>query len=119
MQGAGGGGQLAPVVDAEHLLGLRVPEGGHLVTVAPQDLNQVGQVDLPLRIVGARPLQRVPQPGGVDAVDATVDLLDRLLLHRRVRFLDDAGHVSVVGADDPAVTARDVDDRGHQAEGRP
>jgi hypothetical protein len=62
-------------------------------TLAPgarQHADDVGEVELALVVIGLDLIQRGPQPRGVEAVHAGVDLADLLLVRRCVAVLDDA-----------------------------
>ena len=97
-------GQLDPVVDAldhHHVGGDDRP---HRATVGPGDREDVGEVHLALRVVGADAAERIAQHREVEGVDARVDLVDRELVVGGVLVLDDAQHLgSVLAAQDAAV----------------
>ncbi len=74
--------------------------------------QDVGQVQLALRVVGAQRVERVEQGAGVEREDRAVDLADLELLLRRVAGrlrLDDPLDVAVVVAHDAAVAGRVVE----------
>ena len=74
-------------------------------------VEDVGEVLLALCIVGAQVRQAVAQDGGVENVDAGVDLADQELFVRGVAVLDDSGDLSA-GAHDPPVARRILHLRG-------
>ena len=85
------------------------PDG---VTRRAHRRQDVGQVQLALRVVGAQAAERVEQRAPVEREDRAVDLADRELLLRRIARrlrLDDALDVAVVVAHDAAVAARVVE----------
>ena len=82
--------------------------------VLAQDRQHVGQVQLALGVVGPQPRQRAAQGGGVEGVEAGVDLGDREDVGRRVGSLDDVVDAAVGVAHDAAVGVRRRHVRGEQ-----
>ena len=84
-------GQLPPVVDAVHLIGI-----GHLqVHGFRQHRHRVGEIELPLIVVGAELRQNVGQGCPVEAVDPGVGEVVAALLVRTIAMLNDAAHLAV------------------------
>ena len=100
------GRQLHAVVDALGLPEVVEHVGAHRVVAGPGDGDDVGEVLLALRVVGADVGQRVAQHVGVEGVDAGVDLGERALGVGGVLVLDDLLDPPAVAAHDPAVARR-------------
>ena len=84
-------GQLPPVVDAVHLIGI-----GHLqVHGLRQHRHRVGEIELPLIVVGAELRQNVGQGCPVEAVDPGVGEVVAALLVRAIAMLNDAAHLAL------------------------
>ena len=86
--------------------------GPHDVPVGADDRDHVGQVELLLGVVGPQPAQRRAQRRDVERVHTGVDLADGQLRRAGVGLLDDAGHLTVLRADDAAVAGRIGQRRG-------
>ena len=86
-------GQLHPVVDAGHQRAVVDVPGLHHLPVLPDDRDDVGEVQLPLRVVSRQPAQRRSQRRDVEGVHAGVDFADFPLRRRRVGLLDDRDHL--------------------------
>jgi hypothetical protein len=69
-------------------------------------LDRVGEVELPLRVVGVEVLEGAPERIGLEEVEGGVQLLDRALILGRVLLLDDAEDFAVFIADDAPVRQR-------------
>ena len=110
--------QFAPAVDAANLAGVRHGPGGHRPALPPIDGDQVGQVILALRVLGADAPQRVEKPFQVEGIDPGIDFLDLPLRRRGVTLLDDPGHLAP-GPDDPPVAIRAVHGGGDDGRRRP
>src|SRR6267378_5633412 len=75
--------------------------------------EDVGEVELIRFVVGGDPRQRLAEAAAVEAVDAHVELMDRLpQLVARVLALDDLLELAIFAAYDPAVVAAGVVDGG-------
>ena len=101
--------ELAPVVDAGYLERVRHAHGLDPAAAARELRDHVRQVDLALRVGRRGPghgLERRPQPGRVEAVDAGVALAAAALGGRRVALLDDRPHAAVPTAPDTPVPGR-------------
>ncbi len=105
-------GQLHLVVDALGLPEVLDDVGAHRDAAAPGHGDDVGEVLLALRVVGADLGERRPQQRRVEGVDAAVDLADGPLLVGRVLLLDDGGDRPGVVAQEPAVAGRVIHRRG-------
>ena len=88
-----------------------------MLAVGADDRDHVGQVELLLRVVGPQPAQRRAQRRDVEGVHAGVDLANGLLRRRGVGLLDDADDLTVLGAQDAAVTGRIGQRRGQHGRG--
>src|SRR5690606_1392953 len=111
-QGGLGSGQLAPVVDAVGLVGVGRDDAHDLVAGLGQHLDDVGEVELPLGVVGVDAPQRGRQEAAPEAEDAGVDLVDGRLLGGGVGLLDDAPDPVVLGGADDAAVAGGVGQPG-------
>ncbi len=113
-------GELDLVVDALGLPDVLDHVGPHRDAPGSGDGDDVGEVLLALRVVGAHLRQDLAQQRAVEGIDAAVDLEDRALLVGRVLLLDDrrdgafrvaqdatvAGGVREGGRDDRDAAAR-------------
>ena len=108
-----GEGQLPAVVDA---LGLRAGrlDASDPVTHAGEHTDDVGEVQLALRVVGGDAAQGRSEQVPPEGVDARGDLGDGPLVGRCVALLDDAQDLAVATGDDPAVAGRVLDDARQQ-----
>ena len=108
--------QLAAAVDAADFVSARQHERLHAPSLVPEDLDQVGQVVLPLSVLRGDAADGVEQTGQGEGVDARIDFTDGPFGRRRVLLFNAADDVSV-RADDPAV-AEGVVDMGGDDGGR-
>ena len=93
------GGRLRELGARVHALGLGGiggDVGGDTLAILNQMAHGVGQVQLALAVRRVDPVERGPDPLGVEDVDRRVDLVDRELLRRRVACLDDLPNRAVV-----------------------
>ena len=94
--------ELDPIVDAHGQVRIRSAHHSNPASGADRQRHQIGQVELAL---GAR--RHVAhvraQPGGVEAVGAHVDLVNRARIRVSVRLLHDGAGVPGFVAQDPAV----------------
>ena len=99
-------GQVDPIVDAQDRLRVVDREGRDAVVVAPEDLEDVGEVVLALGVVGLHALERREEARAVEGVDAGIDLTDPQLglvgVARRLG-LGDVLDAAVGAAHDPAI----------------
>ena len=110
-------GELDPVVDTLGLPGVGDGQGTHPLAVAARDRDDVGDVELALRVVGRQALERVAQRLGLEGVDAGVELADPQLVLGGVLLLHDPGDRPRRAAQDPAVAGRVVEVAGQQRDG--
>ncbi len=108
-----GQGELPAVVDALRLLAGRL-HPADAVAHPGQHADDVGQVELALRVVRRQVPQGRAEQVPPERVDAGGDLVDGPFLHRRVALLDDPQHPAVGRGDDPPVARRVVDDAREQ-----
>ena len=102
-------GEVDAVVHAEREVGIGERERLDEPAVAAQERQDVGQVELALRVVAPEPLERAQQRAAVEQVQAGVDLADRELLLGRVAGglrLDHALDAPLGVADDAPVAGR-------------
>ena len=92
-------------------------DGGDAAAGGAGQGQHVGEVLLALGVVGGDVGQRVAQHGGVEGVDAGVDLADVAFGVRGVLVFADAGDGSVRGAEDAAVAGGVVQDGGEDGDG--
>ena len=102
--------QLFPVVDAERFVGIADHHGFDPGAGSRQDADRIRQVVLALIVVRFDAVERRPQPSGVEAVHARVDLGGLLLVVGRVALFHDARHAAAL-AEHPAITVRIGGDR--------
>ena len=76
---------------------------GHASSGRDDVPDGIREIELALRFVRVKLLERAPERGGVEDVVRGVQLLDRPLFGGRVPLLDDARDVSVRVADDAPV----------------
>ena len=114
-----GRGQLGPVVDAGQGAVVFDFEGDDRPAVIVGELDQLGEIELARDLGALDVTDPATQPGGVEGVDAGVDLLDPQLVGRGVLVLHDPKHLATVLAADDASQAfwRDAMDR-HEGHGR-
>ena len=117
-QDGGDLGELDARVDSLRLDGIRREVHGDRLAVLDEEADGVGDVELALRVVRLKSLERAPQLVRAEHVDAGVDLADFELVRRRVAGLDDAGEAAVVVADDSPVRARIRRLEGEDGRGR-
>ena len=91
--------------------------GGDGAAGLPGVADDVGEVLLALRVVSGQRGQAFPERGGVEGVDAGVDLTDGPLGLVRVLLLDDAQQGAGFVADDAAVPGRVVHLGGQDGDG--
>jgi hypothetical protein len=111
-------GELLPVVDAQTLARIRGHHRLEAPAVVAEDADDVGEVVLALLVLRRHSVQRGPEGGGVEAVDAGADLVDLALRGRGVAMLDDGGGPAVL-ADHAPVAGGIVDARGKERGGGP
>ena len=99
-------GELDLVVDPLGLPEVLDEVGAHAEPAAAGDADDVGEVLLALRVVGAHLGQGLAQQHRVEGVDPAVDLADRALLVGGVLLLDDGRDGAVVVTQHPAVAGR-------------
>ena len=110
-------GKLLTVVDPERLDRVGGRDGLDAPGRPSQDADDIGEIVLTLVVVGLDLRERLPEPLGLEAVDARVDLDDLLLVVRRVAVLDDALDPPAL-AQDPAVALRSIHDGGEHRRDR-
>ena len=94
-----GSGQLTAVVDPQHLVGIG---GHHALDRSGQECDDVGEVVLTLCVRGAQAIERRPELSPVEDVHPGVGLHRHGLARGQIRLLDDAEHMAIGVADDPA-----------------
>ena len=82
-------GELPAVIDAETFLGVGRGERLGDRAVLGEEGDHVGEVVLPLLVLGRDAIQCAPQPARVEAIDAGADLVNRPLGRGGVGVLDD------------------------------
>ena len=96
--------------------------GGTSTATAPsaarRHRDEVGEVELLLRVLRADPGERLPEEGRVGAVEAGVHLADRPLRVGRVPLLDDPRRAAAGVAHDAPVPARPLERHGRERERR-
>jgi hypothetical protein len=75
----------------------------HALTSADEVADDVGQVELALRVVRLETIEGRPELVGTEDVDGRVALPQLELFRRRVRGLDDGGDGPIGGTNDPSV----------------
>jgi hypothetical protein len=112
----GCGGELDPRVHAFGVAG-RGLVGRDARALLHEHPHGIGQVELALGVGGIEPLERRPEPLGLEDVDRGVELGDSLLVVREVSGLDDRLDRAVLAADDPAVASRVLAGEGEHGGG--
>ncbi len=108
--------ELELVVHPQDLRGRLRDNGLDRTSVAHGGADAVGQIVLPLRVVGLERPEPAAKPGGGRGQNAGVDLGDGPLLVVRVLVLDDPRHAAGGVADHAAVTRGVVEPGGQQRE---
>ena len=107
--------ELHPVVDAGQDIGPQLHGGDALVGIAGEGYD-VGEVELPLSVVGDERRQCLPEKGHVGGIDARVDLADSALgVVAKVLVLADELHLAGPAHDAP-VARRVVDHAGRKGQ---
>ena len=91
--------------------------GTDWVTFTAGDPQHIGQVQLPLGIIGSELGQRRPQDGGIEGEHTGVDLGDGALLSRGIFLFDDGDDFAILIADDTAITSGIIQVHGEHGDG--
>src|SRR5690606_28104384 len=97
-------GELVPVIDTGEFARIGGDVSADRVALAAGDAEDIGEVELALRVVGLQLGEGGPQDGRVEGEHTGVDLGDGALLIGGVLLLDNRGDLTVGVADDAAVT---------------
>ena len=98
-----GGRQLAPIVDEDELVGIGCHERLHR---SGEELDDVGEVVLALRVGAGQAVERRPELGAVEDIDAPVAFHRHRFARGEVPLLDDAQDVAGVVAHGSAQPGR-------------
>jgi len=116
-QQAVGPGEFDTVVDAEAFAGVADAQGFHVVAVAMEDVDHVGEVVFASGVIGAKLVEVAPENVGAVTVDAHVGFADGQLFGGSGLLLHDGGHAVVELADDATVAGGVIHDGAEQHTG--
>ena len=110
-------GQLGARVDTEQFF-VRSFNHGATESIGTSDANNIGEVALALRIVGADPIQQLEEMASIDRHHARIDQADASLSRRRVAVFDDRLERPIVRSDETAIGAGIIGPHAEHDDGR-
>ncbi len=112
-------GQIDPGVYPKELVRVRRLKRAYFCPFLAPDLNNVGQIVLPLPVIRLYPFQSTEEKGSFDTVDARVNLVDSPFKRRGIFLFHDPFHLFPLPSDHPSVSCGIGQSGGGNREGGP